>query len=223
MKRCDEMKVVPNLRCKLHRGHFGACAFPSSKPKRVAPRGKYEVILADFPWRYTSFGSAKITYDTMSDEEIAAFDWSRFMAKQCAVFTWATGPKEAVAHACYREWEERHGLYYQGLAFIWVKTTLAGAPIKASGPRPRVVKPLGELVHVLTTNPKKRVFPLESEAVQQYVLAPKARRHSEKPKEVAQRIVQLYGDRPRIELFCRGQAQPGWDAWGREAEEAACV
>ena len=41
--------------------------------------------------------------------------------------------------------------------------------------------------------------------------------HSRKPQEVRDRIVQLMGDVPRIELFAR-QKVPGWDAWGNEVK-----
>jgi N6-adenosine-specific RNA methylase IME4 len=54
----------------------------------------------------------------------------------------------------------------------------------------------------------------ESGGVHQVVLAPPGR-HSEKPGEVRDRIVQLLGDRPRIELFARQRAK-GWHAWGNE-------
>jgi site-specific DNA-methyltransferase (adenine-specific) len=39
--------------------------------------------------------------------------------------------------------------------------------------------------------------------------------HSQKPDEVRDRIVQLMGDLPRIELFAR-QKVDGWDVWGNE-------
>ena len=41
--------------------------------------------------------------------------------------------------------------------------------------------------------------------------------HSKKPQEASERIVQLMGDVPRIELFAR-QKTPGWDVWGNEVE-----
>lgn len=41
--------------------------------------------------------------------------------------------------------------------------------------------------------------------------------HSKKPQEARERIVQLMGDVPRIELFAR-QKTPGWDVWGNEVE-----
>lgn len=37
--------------------------------------------------------------------------------------------------------------------------------------------------------------------------------HSKKPDEVRNRIVELCGNLPRIELFAR-QKTEGWDSWG---------
>jgi N6-adenosine-specific RNA methylase IME4 len=41
------------------------------------------------------------------------------------------------------------------------------------------------------------------------------RSHSQKPYEVREKIVELMGDLPRIELFARDVGL-GWDAWGLE-------
>lgn len=43
--------------------------------------------------------------------------------------------------------------------------------------------------------------------------------HSKKPAEARERIVELLGDLPRIELFAR-QKSPGWDVWGNEVESS---
>ena len=41
-------------------------------------------------------------------------------------------------------------------------------------------------------------------------------KHSEKPNEVRNRIVEMFGiDLPKIELFAR-EINEGWDAWGNE-------
>jgi N6-adenosine-specific RNA methylase IME4 len=42
--------------------------------------------------------------------------------------------------------------------------------------------------------------------------------HSRKPPEVRDRIIELMGDVPRIELFAR-EATSGWDTWGLEAPD----
>ena len=41
--------------------------------------------------------------------------------------------------------------------------------------------------------------------------------HSRKPDTVRDKIVELCGDIPRIELFAR-QKSDGWDSWGNEIE-----
>ena len=43
------------------------------------------------------------------------------------------------------------------------------------------------------------------------------REHSRKPDEVRERIVRVFGDVPRAELFAR-QKVPGWQAWSNEVE-----
>ena len=179
--------------------------------------GPYEIVYADFPWPYTSFGTARLPYRQMTEDEIAEFDWSRFLARRALVFSWATGPRLDTALRVGEAWRRRHGLHYQGVAWVWVKTTKDGRPLGAAGPRPRLVKPVAEFVLAFSTTPAERTFPLLTEAESQWVFAPRARVHSRKPAEVRDRIVGLVGDRPRIELFARGPVPRGWDSWGDEA------
>lgn len=181
------------------------------------PSGEYEIILADFPWSYTSFGTAKLPYKQMSTEDICAFDWSQYMAKRCVLFSWATGPKMHLAFQAAEAWKRNHGLHYQGIPYVWIKTKLNGEPIKASGPRPRLVKPLDEFVLAFSNVPNARCFKLLTERQVQNVFAPKVKRgeHSSKPAVVRDMIVELLGDRPRIELFAR-ERTAGWHAHGDE-------
>lgn len=53
-----------------------------------------------------------------------------------------------------------------------------------------------------------------SASVHQIIQAPIGR-HSEKPAIVRDKIIELVGDLPRIELFAR-QRTTGWDSWGNE-------
>jgi N6-adenosine-specific RNA methylase IME4 len=55
-----------------------------------------------------------------------------------------------------------------------------------------------------------------SHGVHSVIIAPVGR-HSEKPPEARERIVQLCGDLPRVELFARS-APAGWHVWGNEVE-----
>lgn len=177
----------------------------------------YEIIYADFPWPYTSFGTAKLPYKTMTEEEISQFDWSPFMAKRFIIFSWITGPLKDLQFACMSQWKRDYGLRYLGEPYVWVKTKKDGTPIGAAGPRPTLVKPLTESVVAYTNVKRGRPFPILTEAQPQTVFAPKPPRgeHSRKPAKVRERIVELLGDRPRIELFAR-EAVAGWAGWGDE-------
>lgn len=55
-----------------------------------------------------------------------------------------------------------------------------------------------------------------SAAVHQSIISP-IEQHSKKPDVTRDKIVELAGDLPRVELFAR-QKCPGWDAWGNEVE-----
>ena len=195
---------------------------------------RYEIVLADFPWPYTTCGTAKLPYACMTEQECADFDWSRWLAPRCVLFVWVTGPKLDLQFRCVEAWKRRHGLRYIGVPYKWIKTTRAGAPIGAAGPRPTLVKPLGEDVIALTNVKRGRPFPLLTEAQVQWcddsdcisdaheVLASKPRRgeHSRKPAIVRDKIVGLLGDRPRVELFARERVE-GWGGWGDEYPEGA--
>jgi N6-adenosine-specific RNA methylase IME4 len=60
---------------------------------------------------------------------------------------------------------------------------------------------------------KGKVKPV-SNSVSSVLIEPR-QEHSKKPDIVRNKIVQLCGDIPRIELFAR-QKTEGWDAWGNE-------
>lgn len=176
--------------------------------------GPYEIILADPPWPYTGsktkWAAAGKHYDLMSMEEICAVPVKSIAAKKAALFVWATCPRLPDAVIAIERW----GFHYRGVAYVWVKTRKDGNPIGAQGVSPTFVKPVVELVLVGTTNPVGRPFPILSYKQRQLVYAPRGR-HSEKPAVVRELIVELCGDRPRIELFARDRV-PGWEAWGLE-------
>ena len=60
---------------------------------------------------------------------------------------------------------------------------------------------------------KGRMKPIRDN-VSSCIIAPREA-HSKKPDEARKRIVELFGDVPRIELFARQRAI-GWDCWGDE-------
>lgn len=198
--------------------------------------GKYDIVYADPPWAHfgdpNKMGAAGKEYGLMSQEEVCSMPMRSLLRdpKVGAFFIWATCPRLDLAVDAIRAW----GLCYRGVAFNWIKTKRDGTPIGAQGVPPTSTKPLTELCLLATTKPRGRPFPLLSSKILQTVFddvedlpegngaevrAPRTRVHSEKPKIVRDRIVGLYGDRPRIELFARDAAD-GWARWGNEAPPA---
>ena len=64
---------------------------------------------------------------------------------------------------------------------------------------------------------KGRVLERKSHSVSSVIIS-HIREHSRKPDEARERIVELFGDIPRIELFAR-ESVAGWDCWGNETEK----
>lgn len=177
----------------------------------------YDILLLDPPWFYTNGGTAKLPYQSMTIEELMAFPLRKLMAKRCLVFVWLTCPLLMGQQADITvEWRKRNGLHFKGTSFIWVKTTKAGVPLKATGPRPNTVKPVVEFLVCFGTHKTGRVLPIMTEKMEQVVLAPRGK-HSAKPPIFREKIDELFGPRPsRIELFARETLPTNWDGWGRE-------
>ena len=184
------------------------------------PTQKYDIVYLDPPWPHygdpNKNAAAGKHYSLMSMSEIKAIPIRSFLNKSGAVFCWATGPRLNLAIDAINSW----GLYYRGVAHIWVKTRKSdNIIIHGQGVPPTYSKPTTELFLLATTKKTGRPFPLLDKALPQVVLAPRAsgkKSHSTKPEVFRNLIVRAYGDRSRIELFARGKV-PGWSVWGDEA------
>lgn len=179
------------------------------------PLGLFDIALIDPPWPMwgsaTKHAAAGKHYRLMDLDAIKALPVRDLFASEGAAFVWATCPRLDIAIETIKAWR----LHYRGVAFVWVKTRKDGAIINGQGIPPTATKPTTELCLLATTCKRGRPFPIESSKVPQVILAPRGA-HSEKPREVHDRIVEVYGDRPRVELFARRSA-PGWVVWGDEA------
>lgn len=186
------------------------------------PSRAYQVVLADCPWAY--YGdpnkpqAAGKHYSCMPLEDLKALHVSRLVQKKAVCLMWATGPKLHEAIELLSAWE----FHYRGVFQVWVKTNKEGKPIGAQGVRPSFTKQLDEFLLVGSTEKKGRTLPLLTESMPQNVLTPRPAdplgrpAHSAKPPVFRENIVKVFGDAPRVELFCRGVGAPGWDAWGNE-------
>ena len=142
-------------------------------------------------------------YQTMSIKDIKNIPIQNISDDDCILFLWVVNShlKEGI------EVIETWGFKYITVAFVWVKHYKSGsicfnyAPwtmqsvelclLGKKGQPQRIKKNVKQLVESVRNN------------------------HSVKPNEVRNRIVELMGDIPRIELFAREKIK-GWDAWGDE-------
>lgn len=175
---------------------------------------KYEVIYADPPWSFKAWSakgmdrSAEKHYPTMAVKDINALPIGELAAKDCALFMWATFPTLREAFSVLDAW----GFTYKTVAFVWVKQNRkASSLFWGLGYWTRAN---AEICLLATKGSPKR----QSAKVHQIIMSP-VEAHSKKPDIVRDRIVELVGDLPRIELFARQQT-PGWDVWGNEVESS---
>ena len=179
------------------------------------PDRKYSIIYADPPWSYKTGrskrwrGIAERHYQTMTVDEIAELPIQDIAAKDAVLFLWVTFPclKEGI------EIIEKWGFTYKTVAFNWVKQNKGGSGLFWG--LGFWTRSNSEICLLAVKGKPKR----ESTGVHSVVLSP-VQRHSQKPGEIRDRIVELMGDLPRIELFARETA-PGWDSWGNEVPELA--
>ena len=139
----------------------------------------------------------------MEVSEICALDVRSLADKNCALFLWVTMPELKSMMKVVEAW----GFKYKTCAFTWVKTKKDGKPLAGMG---SYTKSNAEICILAMRGHIKAV----DKTVPQIVMCPRMG-HSVKPPEVRDRIVKLFGDIPRIELFAR-QKTEGWDVWGNE-------
>lgn len=171
---------------------------------------KYNIIYADPPWHYHTWrdgnGTANKHYNTMKIEEIIAMKDTiqKISDKNCVLFLWVTFPCLLEGLRTLKEW----GFKYKTCGFTWVKRNkVSDTWFFGLGHWTRAN---AELCLIATKGTIKRVSNKVSQVVDTHI-----EEHSKKPAIVRDKIVELVGDLPRIELFARQTAE-GWDCWGNE-------
>ena len=177
----------------------------------ILPDKKYHIIYADPPWTFKTWSdkgkgkSAEQHYDCMTMEDIKNLSVQDICEEDAVCIMWVTFPllKDGI------ETLEAWGFEYKTVAFNWVKRnkkanswfvgmgyyTRSNAEIAILGTRGKVLKRANHNVPQVCDD--------------------RIREHSRKPDIIRQRIIDLFGDISRIELFCRDAPQ-GWDTWGDE-------
>lgn len=179
---------------------------------------KYQVIYADPPWSYyndstvnpdctTVRGMRRPPYPVMASAEIMALPIKELAADDCLLFIWTT---DYHLEKCLQV-IDRWGFAYKTIGFKWVKQNKQGHPVCFMG---AYTMKSGVELCLLATRGTKAHRLVKKHNVRSLVES-KRLAHSQKPAEIRDRIVDLVGDVPRIELFAR-QATQGWDIWGNE-------
>ena len=178
------------------------------------PNKKYQIILADPPWSYkvwskeTGSGrSAESHYHTMSLEDIQSLPIQSITDDNAVLFLWVIAPCLLEGIELIKKW----GFTFKTIGFTWIKKNkVADSLFWGMGYYTRAN---AELCLLAT---KGKILKRVSRSVHQVVYTP-IQRHSQKPDEVRKRIVELFGNLPRIELFARERVS-GWDAIGNEVD-----
>lgn len=172
---------------------------------------KYNIIYADPPWQYRVWKkkeagrTAQSHYPTMDIPAISSLPISNLAAPDCSLFLWVTFPLLFESYQLLQTW----GFEYKTVAFVWVKLNRKSDSLFWG--MGHWTRANAEFCLLATRGNPKR----QSASVHQVILS-HIQEHSRKPAETRERIVQLMGDLPRIELFAR-ESVPGWDVWGNEA------
>ncbi len=179
--------------------------------------GPYDIIYADPPWQFRVRSrkglsrSAENHYRTMPLKEIQALPVSNIASKDAVLLMWATCPNLDEAIETIKAW----GFEYKTVAFTWVKARRNWGGFVLDVARDfffgcgYYTRANAELCLLAT---RGKGLPRLSRSVRQLLVCAVGA-HSKKPNDARERIVSLFGDRPRVELFAR-EAAPGWDVIG---------
>jgi len=176
-----------------------------TKPKPITK--KYEIIYADPAWEYNrkvGEGIAEEQYKLSGLEEMEKIPVKNITEDNAVLFMWVTWPMLEEGLELLKRW----GFKYKTLAFNWIKLNKNGKPFFGIG---SYTKSNSEICLLAV---KGKGLTVLDNTISQIIMTQKDI-HSKKPEEVRNLIVQLFGNRKRIELFAREKVN-GWDSYGDE-------
>lgn len=183
---------------------------------------KYNIVYADPPWSYYNDSTAKNNcttikgmrrppYPVMSSDSIKKLPIHNISADNCILFIWTTDYHLAKCIEVIKAW----GFEYKTIAFVWAKKNKKGDQVCFMGAY--TMKSGCELC-LLATKGKDAHKLVIKHNVKSFIEYPR-QEHSKKPDIIRNKIVELCGDIPKIELFAR-QKIDRWDVWGNEVENS---
>lgn len=168
------------------------------------PSQKYDIIVADPPWHFSSNSpekpgrNAMRHYACMSDAEIAALPIGDLAAAKAMLFLWTTPPMIERSLDVQRSWGFRYVTQ-----IVWVKERV-GTGYWVRGR------------HEIVLLCKRGNFPCPRPApFKDSVITGGLREHSRKPDELQAMIDSIWPDASKLEMFAR-QTRLGWASTGNE-------
>ena len=177
-------------------------------PKLEDINKKYKIIYADPAWKYFESGNRNQSkhYTSMSIEDIKQLKVSELADEDCILFLWVTFPILKESFEVMESW----GFRYATCGFNWIKRNkISDDWFFGLGQWTRSNSELC-LIGV-------KGHPIRFSANVSQIIDTHMEGHSIKPSIVRNKIVELCGDLPRIELFAREKVD-GWDSWGNEVK-----
>ena len=170
------------------------------------PRSRYRIVLADPPWPFRDRQANRpATYARMRPRDVRTLPVQTILAEDAALFLWSTGTH--LVSGCATSVIEAWGFRPVTVAFVWSKVDSKAQPHLGMG---HWTRQSCEFCLLGIRGEIKR----KNAGVRQLIQSV-PEEHSKKPDEIRDRIVELLGDLPRVELFAR-QRVDAWDAWGDE-------
>jgi len=170
---------------------------------------KFDVILADPPWKYSAGGAESrefaAPYELMTLDEIKKLPVKDIAKPNSALFLWVVewiNPKEII------DIMENWGFDYRTRAWVWTKSNPSGFGFWSG------------LGYYTRSNCEdcwlgiRGNFPAVGRDVLGLIYAPRLE-HSRKPDEQYSKIERLYPNMKYCELFARNKRE-GWSSWGNE-------
>ena len=174
------------------------------------PNKKYNIIYADPAWHFKTYSdkgnlrSAIRHYDCLNINDICNLPVNNIANNDCVLFLWVIDSMLPEALQVIKKW----GFKYKTVAFTWIKQNkISDGYFTGMGYWTRCNP---EQCLLATKGKPKRL----SKSVRQLTIS-RLENHSKKPDCVRNKIVELCGDLPKIELFARQKVE-GWDSWGNE-------
>lgn len=177
----------------------------------VVPMFSYDLIAADPPWPFENYSakgekkSARLHYDTMSMDQIAALRVGDLLTKHGWFALWTTAP---ALNLQIRIMEDAWGIRYV-THLVWAKRTNSGKLTMGPG---YVARTRHELILIGKVGKPPRARAIDS------LFDGVRREHSRKPEEFYRHMERFMPNARRLDLFSR-QPRDGWDSWGREARK----